>query len=187
MFTVGHNNNILFHEYAMYIRNNSNIPIVFFVYGKFSCDEEIRLLNAGVDQVIDLPIDLELAVEKCITLIRRDLKQTDDKMLPMTIYIAEKLLFCVEQFIVIVDDKEIELLDKECRILHLLIANRGQVVTFNQILYKVWGYEYVDSCKAIVWNQIKNLRNKLQWNKGLPEYILTVRNNGYRFNSHCLK
>lgn len=184
IFIMGHDSNVLFQEYGMYIRSISSIPIIFFVHGKFKPDEEISLISTCADQVIDLPTSKELAVEKCLATIRRSFKTDNDNTVTTTLLIVGNVTLDIERYVVIVDNKEIKLLNKECHILKLLMADSDHVIPYDQIFCKVWSGEYVGSCKAVIWNQIKNLREKLHWHDGLPRYIITSKNIGYYFKSY---
>ncbi len=63
---------------------------------------------------------------------------------------------------VFVGDTEIILKKKEFDILYYLAINKNKILTFKQIISKVWGEEYYTGNHRAVWNQISNLRKKLQ-------------------------
>ncbi|HEX5138552.1 MAG TPA: response regulator transcription factor [Planctomycetota bacterium] len=81
---------------------------------------------------------------------------------------------------VLVDGKEVEVSDREFRLLRFLIENRGRVVSRDQILNKVWGYDYEGTARTID-NFINKLRSKIERDPQEPEIILTVRGVGYKF------
>ena len=68
----------------------------------------------------------------------------------------------------------------EYRLLYHLVQNAGWVVTHDQLLVKVWGYEYRDE-PHYVRLYINYLRQKLEKDPANPKYILTERGVGYRF------
>ena len=78
-----------------------------------------------------------------------------------------------------VDGENIELTSKEYGILLYLMQNKGIVLTRDQILNEVWGYDYFGDDRTVDW-QIKLLRNKLGKYR---EYIHTIRGVGYKFES----
>lgn len=82
---------------------------------------------------------------------------------------------------VFVKNQEVELLPKEFDILYYLIINKGIVLSHDQILSRVWGDAYEDSTRDTLWNQISQLRHKLQVYPEQPEYIKTMRGVGYVF------
>lgn len=75
--------------------------------------------------------------------------------------------------------KEVELTAKEYELLLFLAENQGRVLTRNQILDGVWGYEYCGEDRTVDW-QIKLLRGKLGNCRG---YIKTMRGVGYKFEA----
>ncbi len=71
---------------------------------------------------------------------------------------------------------------KEFELLRQLIRNRGRVLSRDQILNRVWGYDYYGTARTID-NFIQKLREKVEKDAAQPEYIRTVRGVGYRFES----
>ena len=78
-----------------------------------------------------------------------------------------------------VDGVDTELTAKEYSILLYMMNNKGIVLTRNQILNEVWGYDYFGDDRTVDW-QIKLLRNKLGKYR---EYIHTIRGVGYKFEA----
>lgn len=70
---------------------------------------------------------------------------------------------------------------REFQLLRYLIEHRGSLITRDQLLTEVWGYESLPSTRTVdvhmAW-----LRQKLEVNPRHPEYLLTIRGLGYRFN-----
>ena len=77
-------------------------------------------------------------------------------------------------------EKTARLTAKEFGILSHLVQNAGWVMTYDQLLTKVWGYEYRDETHYVRL-YINYLRQKLEKDPSNPEYILTERGVGYRF------
>jgi len=74
----------------------------------------------------------------------------------------------------------LECTPKEFDLLRFLIRNRGRVLSRDQILNKVWGYDYYGTPRTID-NFIQKLRQKVERDAQEPDHILTVRGIGYRF------
>ena len=91
-------------------------------------------------------------------------------------------LYCLEERTVCVSGQEIELTAKEFDALHLLIVNRKRVLTFETIAYHVWGEEYIDVTPKTIHNLLSRLRQKLQIAPEAPEYVISVRGVGYKFD-----
>lgn len=187
IFTMDEYNNCLFNEYGKIIREKTSSPLVFSPYGNTTTEEKIALLNSVADEVIGPPTDMDLAIANCIALIRHYISSNkDDADLSSSLILDEKILLDVNRYIVQVDGKEIELRKKECDILFYLMRHKYMVMTYEQIFESVWGEEFIYTNKDVLWNQILNLRNKLQWSPNLPKYIITKRGVGYSFAPHYL-
>lgn len=74
----------------------------------------------------------------------------------------------------------IELSYKEFELLYLLAKNRGIVFTRDNLLEKIWGYDYVGETRTVDVH-ISNLRKKIEQDESKPVYIKTVRGMGYKF------
>ncbi len=79
-----------------------------------------------------------------------------------------------------VDDLPLDLPLKEFELLALLIKNKGQTLSREQLLEKIWGYEYEGDTRTVDVH-IRRLRTKIEQNPSCPIYIFTVRGIGYRF------
>ena len=91
------------------------------------------------------------------------------------------LYFCQEQRKVAVCGQEIDLTAKEFDALQLLITNSKRVMTFETISYQVWGEEYMGVTVKAIHNLMSRLRQKLQIEPDMPEYIVSIRGFGYKF------
>jgi two-component system OmpR family response regulator len=78
------------------------------------------------------------------------------------------------------DGKMVELNPKEFELLAYLLSNRGQVVSREQILRKVWGYDYIGSDRTVDVH-MRWMRSKLEADPDNPRYLVTVRGYGYKF------
>lgn len=76
--------------------------------------------------------------------------------------------------------KPVDLTRKEFAILRLLAARAGEVVTRDQLLDEVWGYEAYPVSRTVD-NHVASLRAKLEKDAATPAHILTVHGVGYRF------
>jgi len=74
----------------------------------------------------------------------------------------------------------VELNPKEFELLVLLLSNRGQVISREQILRKVWGYDYIGNDRTVDVH-IRWMRRKLETDPDNPRYLVTVRGYGYKF------
>ena len=80
----------------------------------------------------------------------------------------------------LVSGSAVEVSTREFRLLRYLIENRGRVLSRDQILNKVWGFDYEGTARTID-NFINKLRAKMEVDPAEPELIVTVRGVGYKF------
>ena len=73
-----------------------------------------------------------------------------------------------------------ECTSREFHLLKLLIQSRGRVLSRDQILNKVWGFDY-DGTPRTIDNFINKLRQKLEKDIANPHWIQTIRGTGYKF------
>jgi two-component system response regulator RegX3 len=86
----------------------------------------------------------------------------------------------VERHTVAVGGTPVSLPLKEFDLLELLLRNSGRVLTRGQLIDRVWGADYVGDTKTLDVH-IKRLRAKIEPDPGNPEYLVTVRGLGYKF------
>ena len=81
-----------------------------------------------------------------------------------------------------IDGKLVETSRKEFELLRMLVGNRGRVLARDQILNRVWGYDYYGTPRTID-NFIQKLREKVEKDPANPDFIRTVRGVGYLFDA----
>ncbi len=74
-----------------------------------------------------------------------------------------------------------ELNPKEFELLALLLRNRGQVISREQILREVWGHDFFGNDRTVDVH-IRWIRQKLEADPEKPRYLITVRGYGYKFS-----
>lgn len=106
---------------------------------------------------------------------------------PLTEIQEGELYFCPELRKVCIGENEIELTVKEFAALELLILNRKRVLTFEVLAYHIWGENYIDVTAKTIHNLMGRLRHKLQVTSDSPEYVISVRGVGYKFDTEAEK
>jgi DNA-binding response OmpR family regulator len=76
--------------------------------------------------------------------------------------------------------RSLRLTSTEFSLLHLLISQKGKVLTREELLNKVWGYEFFPQSRTVD-NHILRLRQKLEDDPNHPRHILTIHGLGYKF------
>lgn len=152
------------------IREHSDVPVIMLT-ALGDEKHEILGLNKGADEYIGKPFSYEVFIARLNNIAKKLKKQSSHEVIVGRIAINQRT------HKVIADDLEIKLNPKEYNLLNYFVKNSGTVLTREQILDKVWGYDFDGDIRTID-THIKTLRAKLS-NQG--NYIKTVRGSGYMF------
>jgi two-component system KDP operon response regulator KdpE len=164
-------------EVLQLIREVSTVPVIMLT-AKGEEDDRVRGLELGADDYVTKPFSPRELVSRVRAVLRR--VETTGLGGKETIEVDEHLRFDFSRREVWLDDKLVKLRPTEYRLLYHLVQNAGWVLTYDQILSKVWGYEYRDE-PHYVRLYVNYLRQKLEKDPANPKYILTERGVGYRF------
>ena len=158
------------------LRAFSDAPVLV-VSARGQEKEKIAALDMGANDYITKPFHMgELTAR--VRVAERSLQKVEGNT-GETTFTCDWLTVDYEKRRVLVDGKEIHLTPTEYRILLLLIANKGKVLTHNYIIRKIWGYEGSDSKSVRVF--MASLRRKLEKDTVHPRFLLTEVGVGYRF------
>lgn len=159
------------------IREISSVPVIMLT-AKSEEDDRVRGLELGADDYITKPFSPRELVSRVKAVLRRT-EATSGGMRGL-IEVDDRLRIDFDRREVWVENQLVKLRPTEYRLLYHLVQNAGWVVTHDQLLAKVWGYEYRDE-PHYVRLYINYLRQKLEKDPTNPQYILTERGVGYRF------
>ena len=164
-------------EVLQMMRDVSKIPVLMLT-AKGEEDDRIRGLELGADDYITKPFSPREMVSRVKAVLRRT--EGDSSLMQGIIEVDDRLKMDFDRHEIWLDGEILKLRPTEYRLLHYLVQNAGWVVTHDQILTQVWGYEYRDE-PHYVRLYINYLRKKLEKDTSDPQYILTERGIGYRF------
>ena len=150
-----------------------NIPVIM-VTAKEAEYDKVRGLEAGADDYITKPFGMMEFVARVKAVLRRCSRQEEDKELK-----CDDLRLSVGRHKVYWKEEKVELTRKEFELLQYLMETKGLVMTRNQILCHVWGYDF-DGETRTVDVHVRTLRQKLGEAGNLIE---TVRGVGYRIGA----
>ena len=145
-----------------------SLPIIL-VTAKSSELDTVRGLDLGADDYISKPFGVMELVSRVKARTRHQ-KKNESVLRYGDIAVNE------ERHCVTVSDSPVELTYKEFELLVLLLRNTGRVLTRDQIMERIWGFDYSGSSRTLDMH-IKTLRQKLGT---AGRYIQTIRNVGYR-------
>jgi len=164
-------------EVLKIIREVTTIPVIMLT-AKGEEDDRVRGLELGADDYITKPFSTRELVSRVRAVLRRSEITSGSTHGPLEV--DDRLKIDFDRREVWVDGKLVKLRPTEYRLLYHLVQNAGWVITHDQLLAKVWGYEYRDE-PHYVRLYINYLRKKLEEDPANPKYILTERGVGYRF------
>ncbi|PHN07552.1 response regulator transcription factor [Flavilitoribacter nigricans] len=155
---------------------NMEMPVIFLT-AKDAATDRIAGLKRGADDYITKPFNLEELLLRVSNLIRRTSKAPEntpevyefgDNRINFVTYEAEA------------KGKTFSLTKKEAMLLKLLIDRRNEVVSRQQILQSVWGYDVYPSTRTID-NFILSFRKYFEEDPKNPQFFLSIRGVGYKF------
>ncbi|MDQ7026048.1 MAG: response regulator transcription factor [Anaerolineae bacterium] len=158
------------------LREFSDIPVIMLT-AKADENDIVHGLELGADDYVTKPFGPRELSSRIKAVLRRHESKTPEEAI---LKIDDHLSVDFNQREVIVDGKRVKLRPTEYRLLYHLIENSGWTVPHDQILAKVWGYEYRDEAHYVRL-YVNYLREKIEEDPANPRYILTERGVGYRF------
>jgi DNA-binding response OmpR family regulator len=159
------------------LREFSTIPVVMLT-AKGEENDKVLGLELGADDYVTKPFGpRELSSRVKAVLRRAEMPNAPERAV---LKIDDRLNVDFNRREVVVNGEHIKLRPTEYRLLYHLIENAGWTVTHEQLLAKVWGYEYRDETHYVRL-YINYLREKIEEDPANPRYILTERGVGYRF------
>ena len=164
-------------EVLRMVRDVSAVPVIMLT-AKGEEDDRVKGLEMGADDYITKPFSPRELTSRVKAVLRR--VESASTGSGEVIDVDEHLRLDFDRREIWLDGKLIKLRPTEYRLLYHLVQNAGWVLTYDQILSKVWGYEYRDE-PHYVRLYVNYLRQKLEKDAANPRYILTERGVGYRF------
>jgi len=162
-------------EFCRDIRQRSGVPVIFISARRKALDRIIGL-EIGGDDYLAKPFSPRELVARVRSVFRRTLTPSDTtKSLEagnLKIFPADRLI--------LVDDKEIQITSKEFDLLVLLVQHPKRTFNRQELLDRVWGYDYVGGTRAVD-DLVKRLRKKLK-EGGSHRNISTIWGYGYRLD-----
>ena len=146
---------------------------VIMLSAKSSVIDKVNGLKLGADDYISKPFAIEELLARIEVVFRRESNPKD------SIFKFKVITIDTKSRIVKRNNEEINLTNKEYELLMILIENKDEVVTRDELLEQIWGY---DSETNVTDVYIRHLRAKLN-NENKEEYIQTVRSIGYIMRS----
>jgi DNA-binding response OmpR family regulator len=157
------------------LRGKSIVPIIM-VTAQTDTHDMVAGLEAGADDYVTKPVVAKELAARIRALLRR--VQLHDNPAPKSVRFGD-IELRREQGILLKGGKEVSLTKTEFRLLCEFADHAGSVLSRDQLLERVWGYEYLGDSR-LVDAHVRRLRVKVEDHPDEPKIILTVRGLGYR-------
>ena len=159
------------------IRKASGVPIIMLTARDQEIDK-VLALELGADDYVTKPFSLHEFLARVKARLRRQ-PSGDAASRSEAISVGDIVLDPSRQSL-LVRGRQVSLAPKEFSLLHVLMENRGRVVTRQTLLDKVWGYDFEGEHQTISVH-VRWLREKIEIDPNNPQHIITVRSRGYMF------
>ena len=159
---------------------NAKVPILF-LSAKNSPEDKINGLKTGADDYMAKPFNLEEFLLRVSLLVKRGRALIENEELDIASFTFGENKIDFLSFEITTYDGEVKSLSKrEMKLLKLLIEKKGKVVSREEILQKIWGYDVYPSTRTID-NYILAYRKYFERNQRKPIHFFSVRGVGYKF------
>ncbi|HZK84191.1 MAG TPA: response regulator transcription factor [Desulfosporosinus sp.] len=154
------------------LRKTSKLPVIFITANDTEQDV-IKGFQLGCDDYISKPFSLEVLKQRVKAVLRRVV------VVDKNVFSSGNIMVDFQQMIVKKDADSVKLTVTEYRLLELLVRNKGQVLTRQLLLERLWDADgnFVEENALSV--NIRRLRQKLEDDLKKPAYIITVFGIGY--------
>ena len=168
-------------DVCLQLKQNSKtsaIPIIMLTAKKEEIDKVIGL-ELGADDYLTKPFGQRELLARVKAVLRRSTAVAKEEV--NTSLNIGQLSINTESFEVLLASEKIALTPKEFDLLVLLITNATRAFTREQLLEKVWGYDYYGDSRTVDVH-IRHLRSKLSADENIQKAIQTIHGVGYRFS-----
>jgi two-component system OmpR family response regulator len=165
-------------EVCRILRKEMTVPIIMLTARTDEVDKIVGL-EIGADDYMTKPFSMRELLARVHAMLRRaGVRPEPTGAAPESIKIGD-LEIDVNRHQAVYKGSPLELSPKEFDLLSFLARNRGFVFSREQLLEKVWGYDYAGNTRTVDVH-IRWLRRKIEVDPTRPELILTVRGTGYK-------
>ncbi|WP_449317573.1 winged helix-turn-helix domain-containing protein [Rothia mucilaginosa] len=166
-------------EVCRKLREVSSVPIIMLT-AKDSELDKVLGLELGADDYVTKPYSARELIARIRAVLRRRSAETDSAT--ESVLQGGPVRMDIDRHVVTVNGEEISMPLKEFELLEILLRNVGRVTTRGQLIERVWGADYVGDTKTLDVH-IKRLRSKIEPDSSAPQYVVTVRGLGYKFEA----
>ncbi|WP_442604187.1 response regulator transcription factor [Paenibacillus sp. KN14-4R] len=169
------------YEVCSYIRDSSDMPIIFLT----AMDDEVNVvlgLDIGADDYLTKPFRVRELLSRIRAVLRRKIQKQEGTLLK-----SGNITLDVNRALLKKEDKEIPLSAQEYRLLLIFMNHPEKILSRDEIFEKLMeeGGEFFEDNTLSVY--IKRLREKIERDVSRPDYIITLRGLGYRWDRRVIR
>ena len=157
------------------LRNAGNSTPLILLTARSAEVDKVLGLELGADDYLAKPFGMAELMARIRALLRRTTANDDVDQVTFDNIVIDFKAYRAER-----NSEPVELSAREYRLLKYLVLKRGKVVTRDELLDEVWGYNSYPTTRTVD-NHIARLRQKIEENVDEPRHILTVHGVGYKF------
>jgi DNA-binding response OmpR family regulator len=162
------------------LRKESKVPILMLTARDDEIDRVLGL-ELGADDYLTKPFSMRELLARVKAMLRRVQLEREDRNEPgAQRLVSENLDVDLDRHEVTLDGEVLDLKPKEYELLLFLMQHRGKALSRDQLLEKVWGWEFSGGSRTVDVH-VRWLRARIEKNPDDPKRIITVRGVGYRF------
>lgn len=167
-------------DFIKIIRKNSDMPIIV-LSARTNEQDKVAALDCGANDYVTKPFGTDELLARVRVALRNNRQGSTDKA-GMNQFAVKDLLIDYEERKITLGEAEVKLTQTEYNIVQLLSIHAGRVLTYTEIIKKIWGYSDSGSVKKLQVN-MANIRKKLGERPGENQYIANELGVGYRMNA----
>lgn len=166
-------------EILQHIRRESEVYVLMLTAKSEETDRVVGL-TIGADDYLTKPFSPRELVARVKAILRRGRNSSQDEH---QVLVFRRIRIDTQRHEVWRDGQTIELTALEFKLLKTLASYPGMVLSREQLLERVWGYDYYGEDR-VVDVHIGRIRQKLEVDPASPQHIITIRGVGYKFEDH---
>jgi two-component system OmpR family response regulator len=165
-------------EVCRILRKEMTVPILMLTAKSEELDKVVGL-EVGADDYLTKPFSMRELIARVRAMLRRTEMTAPSPPEESSLMVLDTLKVDVDRHQATIADTILDLTPKEFDLLAFLVRNRGLVFTREQLLERVWGYDYAGNTRTVDVH-IRWLRKKIETDPASPERIVTIRGIGYK-------
>ena len=160
---------------------NQTLPIIMLTAKGEEIDKVVGL-QLGADDYITKPFGINELLARISAVLRRCQRNMPSKSNASLTFTFAGMSVNSSQYKLIGQDGEMDLTQRELKLLHLFHKHPGEVLSREKLLNEVWGIDYYGTTRTLD-QHISQLRKKVESDPSTPRVITTVHGVGYRYNT----